>query len=143
MELQKINPATAIFIKEKGIFFDNNKNFFTAYYSDKIGTRSILKSAYKDYKELFLRDEEWQNIYQFPTQELLGKYLRENHNLIVDVCNYYDTEQLPLTPTNRPTPRGYFFWDGYNENFKVENAKKHLKFEDAYEEGLQTLLKYI
>lgn len=78
-----------------------------------------------------------------PTQSELQKWLREEHNLNVDIVAYYDEKDLPLSKDNRPKPLGYFAWDYYNENFCVEDAPKFEKYEDALEYDLFNKLELI
>lgn len=84
-------------------------------------------------------DESW--LISAPTQSLLQKWLREVHNIIVEVVTYYNETDLPL---NKPIkPKGYFAWDYYNENFSEEKAPKFKTYEQALEQGLQEALKLI
>ena len=78
-----------------------------------------------------------------PTQSLLQKWLRDNHNIIIDVVAYYDEKDLPLTKTNKPKPKGYFVWNYYDENFTEEKAIKFSDYEEALEIGLLEALNLI
>lgn len=76
-------------------------------------------------------------------QSVLQKWLRETHNIIVDVVSYYDESDLPLTKINKAKPKGYFAWDYYDEDFSEEKAKKFETYEEALEWGLQNALQLI
>lgn len=76
-------------------------------------------------------------------QHILEKWLRDKHNIIVDIVSYYNEDQLPLRKTNIQKPVGYFAWDHYSENFTEDGAIKFEKYEDALEVGLYNALKLI
>lgn len=82
-----------------------------------------------------------------PTQSLLQRWLREVHNIYVDVVSYYDEDQLPLSKDNLQKPKGFFCWDAYDEGFSEEKADKFKTYEQALEhrvmEGLNLIKKQI
>ena len=108
---------------------------------------------------LLLRDknfENWDNNITFPknkteykksniavTQDVIKNWLREKHNIFIDIIPFYNEEDLPLTKTNRPKPKGYFVWDYYDEDFSEQEVGKFNNYEDALEEGLINGLKLI
>ena len=90
----------------------------------------------------YLHDRVTTHLFQ-PSQSALQKWLREVHNILVDVVAYYDEEQLPLSKSNLQKPKGYFAWDYYSERFNEEEAVKFDVWEDAFEYGLFEALKLI
>ena len=74
---------------------------------------------------------------------LLQKWLRETHNILVDVVAYYDENQLPLTKSNLQKPKGYFVWNYYDESFNEEEAQKFENYDLALEHGLKQGLNLI
>lgn len=78
-----------------------------------------------------------------PTQSLLQKWLRDKFFIQIDVVAYYDEEQLPLHKDKIQKPKGYFFWNYYDEVFCEDKAKKFETYEEALELGLQESLKLI
>lgn len=117
MEEQLVSYKTVLLAKKKGIDF-----------RDKIFPRVCFKAG---------------TYHAYITQALLQKYLREVHNILVDVVAFYDNDKLPLSKDNLQKPKGYFYWDYYNETFTEENAIKFDTYEKALEYGLQEALKLI
>jgi hypothetical protein len=130
MEETKVGFETAKLAKEKGFNLNPIQIGFNYYKPD--GER--LKSG--EYNKEFVK-------YCIPycTQSLLQKWLREVHNIIVEVVAYYDEEQLPLSKPVKP--KGYFAWDYYDDTFTEDKAIKTETYEEALEIGLQEGLKQI
>lgn len=76
-------------------------------------------------------------------QSCLQKWLRDKFFIQIDVVAYYDEEQLPLHKDNIQKPKGYFFWNYYDEVFSESKAIKFETYEEALELGLQESLKLI
>jgi|SRR6187402_593427 len=142
MQEQLITLETAKLAKEKEFFVETSDFSFTAHSRiDRTSLRSVGKKFLPNYEEKYF--SEWNEYYLFPTQSALQKWLREVYNILVDVVAYYDEEQLPLTKNNLQKPKGYFYWDYYDEVFNEEKAVKFETYEEALELGLLQALKLI
>jgi hypothetical protein len=148
MREQLISFKTAKKAKEKG-FEIETLHFYTKPNSKMFGIdekgrsypiKNTSKKLYKCGEQAALNIE---SVYLAPTQSLLQKWLRDNHNIIIDVVAYYDEKDLPLTKTNKPKPKGYFVWNYYDENFTEEKAIKFSDYEEALEIGLLEALNLI
>lgn len=73
----------------------------------------------------------------------LSKWLRDTHNIYVDVMEYYNEKNLPLENKKFPKPEGYIVWDKYSEDFTEEDTMKFETMESALEFGCEYGLKLI
>ena len=140
MQEQLISFETAKLAKEKGLLdsFEsclNKTEYVSAFYSE-------YGVSFEE-TEFQLQDCAIQDRYYRPTQSFLKKWLREEHNIFIDVVFFYNEEDLPLTKTNRPKPKGYFVWNYYDEYFSEDKTEKFNNYEDALEVGLINGLKLI
>ena len=130
MEDTRINFETAKLVKEKGFPQETNR-LEIPYYSYK----GEFKGDVSDWRiRRYLRGEDTSDIefVSAPTQSLLAKWLREEHNIIVLV----DYEGID----------GYYYkFYSYKEGNKNYDAsdKNYNTYEEAYEIGLQEALKLI
>ena len=130
MQEQLITFETAKLAKEKGFFQETNR-LEIPYYNYK----GEFKGDVSDWRiRKYIRGEDTSDIeFVFaPTQSLLAKWLREEHNIIVLV----DYEGID----------GYYYkFYSYKEGNKNYDAsgKNYNTYEDAYEIGLQEALKQI
>ncbi len=146
MEEKLIELETAMLAKEKNFditcdwgFRLYKKEFSREGNKIEIGT---IESAFN----VNNKDMAGSNVYDKiarPTQSLLQKWMRDVHNILIDVIPFYNEEDLPLTKTNRPKPKGYFVWDYYDEDFSEAKAEKFTNYEDASEQALIEGLKLI
>ena len=130
MEDTRITFETAKLAKEKGFPQENNR-LEIPYYN----YRGEFKGDVSDWRiRRYLRGEDTSDIefVSAPTQSLLAKWLREEHNIIVLV----DYEGID----------GYYYkFYSYKEGNKNYDAsdKNYNTYEEAYEIGLQEALKLI
>ena len=130
MEDTRINFETAKLVKEKGFPQETNR-LEIPYYNYK----GEFKGDVSDWRiRRYLRGEDTSDIefVSAPTQSLLAKWLREEHNIIVLV----DYEGID----------GYYYkFYSYKEGNKNYDAsdKNYNTYEEAYEIGLQEALKLI
>ena len=130
MEDTRINFETAKLVKEKGFPQETNR-LEIPYYNYK----GEFKGDVSDWRiRRYLRGEDTSDIefVSAPTQSLLSKWLREEHNIIVLV----DYEGID----------GYYYkFYSYKEGNKNYDAsdKNYNTYEEAYEIGLQEALKLI
>ena len=130
MQEQLITFETAKLAKEKGFFQETNR-LEIPYYNYK----GEFKGDVSDWRiRKYIRGEDTSDIeiVSAPTQSLLAKWLREEHNIIVLV----DYEGID----------GYYYkFYSYKEGNKNYDAsgKNYNTYEDAYEIGLQEALKQI
>lgn len=132
MEEQLVNFDTALLAKQKG--FNIPTLYF--YLDRKIKYNNSLRPRNSNAINGALD-------VSAPTQSLLQKYLREVHNILIDVIAFYVDNQLPLSKDNLQKPKGYFYWNCYDETFNEENSIKFDTYEKALEAGLQEGLKLI
>ena len=131
MEDTRINFETAKLVKEKGFPQETNR-LEIPYYNYYKGE---FKGDVSDWRiRRYLRGEDTSDIefVSAPTQSLLAKWLREEHNIIVLV----DYEGID----------GYYYkFYSYKEGNKNYDAsdKNYNTYEEAYEIGLQGALKLI
>lgn len=133
MEEELITFETAKLSKDKG--FDLKvKNWFD------ISWHPFIKKNPIEWESSIFVDFNSGKTNQFsrPTQSLIQRWLRDKHNILIDICAYYKEEDLPLNSPRKP--EGYFCWDPYNEEFYEELAPKFKTFEEALEFGLQEAL---
>ena len=138
MEDQLISFETAKLAKEKGF----NEKVFKQYKNDNFLGR-ISKSidvVIGPYEELLLAEID---CYAAPTQSLLQKWLRENHNYVVLVA-YRETSDKAVRGINSV----YFDTEIYHliggDAFKIYKFESNSDvYEDALEIGLQKALKLI
>ena len=130
MEDTRVTFETAKLAKEKGFFQETNR-LEIPYYNYK----GEFKGDVSDWRiRKYIRGEDTSDIefVSAPTQSLLAKWLREEHNIIVLV----DYEGID----------GYYYkFYSYKEGNKNYDAsgKNYNTYEDAYEIGLQEALKQI
>ena len=130
MEDTRITFETAKLVKEKGFPQETNR-LEIPYYNYK----GEFKGDVSDWRiRRYLRGEDTSDIefVSAPTQSLLAKWLREEHNIIVLV----DYEGID----------GYYYkFYSYKEGNKNYDAsdKNYNTYEEAYEIGLQEALKLI
>jgi hypothetical protein len=138
MEEQIISFETAKLAKEKGFdLFVNN-----AYLEDKVlyGTISLMEesdSAFIDVMDgIELENHnhfEFKNRYSAPTQSLLQKWLRENHDIHIEIVYWEDnTWSAQLV--------GDIFQDEFGDDYEAFGCDT---YENALEIGLQEALKLI
>lgn len=137
MNEQLIQYQTAILAKEKG--FDIPVWDFIDTYGD---INSLMGYIGDSFQEKYDMAKEFVDIY-LPTQSLLQKWLREVHDIYIDILEYYDEKDLPLYDKKFPKPIGFFCWDKYDDNFCEEGAEKFKTYEEALEAGLFEALKLI
>ena len=130
MEDTRVTFETAKLAKEKGFFQETNR-LEIPYYNYK----GEFKGDVSDWRiRKYIRGENTSDIefVSAPTQSLLAKWLREEHNIIVLV----DYEGID----------GYYYkFYSYKEGNKNYDAsdKNYNTYEEAYEIGLQEALKLI
>ena len=129
MEDTRITFETAKLAKEKGFPQEPNRRK-VPYYNYK----GEFNGDVTDFLRKYLREEDTSDVESVsaPTQSLLAKWLREEHNIIVLV----DYEGID----------GYYYKYYYyiNEVQKYDaSGKNYITFEEAYEIGLQEALKLI
>lgn len=136
MKEQRINLETALLAKEKGFdefcrsCFDESgkQSGFTGYdYMKEHNTNSKVHFIDTD-------SEEFENpkiVCTAPTQSLLQKWLREKHNISVEVSRCNNNWLLELVKVNYSE----YIDEKYENSFSI--------FEDALELGLQEALKII
>ena len=130
MEDTRVTFETAKLAKEKGFFQETNR-LEIPYYNYK----GEFKGDVSDWRiRKYIRGENTSDIefVSAPTQSLLVKWLREEHNIIVLV----DYEGID----------GYYYkFYSYKEGNKNYDAsdKNYNTYEEAYEIGLQEALKLI
>lgn len=120
-----VSFETAKLAKEKG-FDIKTYNYFMG--SGKLFTWNEPKNANDvDYTK---------ELYSAPTQSLLQKWLREKHNIYIDIKSYYDTElDQALWENEIIDVKDYW-------NFFSDNTYYHT-YEEALEAGLIEALKLI
>ena len=129
MEDTRITFETAKLAKEKGFPQEPNR-LKIPYYNYK----GEFKGDVKDWLRKYLRNEDTSDVESVsaPTQSLLAKWLREEHNIIILV----DYEGID----------GYYYkFYSYKEGNKNYDAsdKNYNTYEEALEAGLQATLKLI
>ena len=127
MEEQLISFETAKLAKEKGF----TQNPYVISYS--------YRYEFTDYTGCILSNSLFNpssNICTVPTQSLLAKWLREEHNIYVSPRESYAFDG---TLDFVCTVNGVFV----NHNFKDKPINRFENFEEAYEIGLQEALKLI
>ena len=129
MEDTRITFETAKLAKEKGFPQEPNRRK-VPYYNYK----GEFNGDVTDFLRKYLREEDTSDVESVsaPTQSLLAKWLREEHNIIVLV----DYEGID----------GYYYkFYSYKEGNKNYDAsdKNYNTYEEAYEIGLQETLKLI
>ena len=91
--------------------------------------------------DLYDRDEP---IIQQPTLYQLLHWLMSEHNIYVEVSEYYNEFDLPLSNKKFPKPIGFFFWDKYDDNYCEDSSDKFSSFLIALEKGIEHhLIKYL
>lgn len=153
MQEELVSFETAVLAKEKG-FVNGTKGCFIVYKEDNInpkGDKGTKKGEFEYCKRFSLKngeldsDEDY-NYLERPTQSLLQKWLREVHQIYIqietDQTTYpkfcYSISRFIGNPNNLSEKEWY--WDKlpYSENWSL-----HRKYEEALEEGLQEALKLI
>ena len=129
MKENSVGFFVAKLAKEKGFPQEPNR-LKIPYYNYK----GEFKGDVKDWLRKYLRNEDTSDVESVsaPTQSLLAKWLREEHNIIILV----DYEGID----------GYYYkFYSYKEGNKNYDAsdKNYNTYEDAYEIGLQEALKLI
>lgn len=81
--------------------------------------------------------------FQRVDQSVLQTWLRKKHNIILEVVAFYEGSDLPLSDKKFPKPKGYFYWDSYDDDFKEDVTVKFKTYEKALERALQEGLKLI
>lgn len=76
-----------------------------------------------------------------PTFSQSFEFFREEYYILLDIVEYYDEEQLPLSKNNFQKPRGYFIWDFYDDDFNEEKAIKFDTHKEAEIACLDMLIK--
>lgn len=147
MQETLITFETAKLAKENGFSVDSTDNYFS--WEKRIGNVP-LGLVHEENNKLTLKEmKKFKNnlfpqiLYQRPSQSILQKWLRDKFFIQIDVVAYYDEEQLPLHKDNIQKPKGYFFWNYYDEDFSESKAIKFETYEEALELGLQESLKLI
>lgn len=140
MEDTRIKFETAKLAKGKGFHQEPNKRK-VPYYNYK----GEFKGDVTDYIRKYLRGEDTSNVESVsaPTQSLLAKWLREEHNIHINVfCDYDRKDETYNTYWNCNII--LLNWGDDREQYvtsKIRNFNN--KFEEAYEIGLQEALKLI
>lgn len=126
---------TAKLAKNKGFILDNDENSLTVYENnDKISLKSISKKYYKNYKELYFENIALQRYFSFPTQSLLQTWLRDVHNIHIEVL---------LTEAS-PYKQFYFRIMKIGEYFTLSHDGIYKDtYEEVLEVGLQKALNLI
>ena len=125
MEDTLITFETAKLAKEKGFPQEPNK-LKIPYYNYK----GEFKGDVKDWLRKYLRKEDTSNVESVsaPTQSLLAKWLREEHNIHLIAYKNINIDGYDWC---------YITTDG------ITNINSYKTYEEAYEIGLQEALKYI
>jgi len=119
---QLISFQTAKLAKEKGVDFNVEKIY---------DANGILVTVFAD--KSFIENNNW---YLAPTQSLLQKWLREEHNIHIEISYDYITYDILISyPDNVPIKLISLLGDNSKYTFT--------KYEEALEEGLQKALKLI
>jgi len=151
MEEQLISFKTAKLAKEKGFNWKTEN-----YIYDEFIKHTILKDKPTDYSN-YKKGEKYECI-GLPTQSLLQRWLREVHNIIVDVSldflNPYTKESIKYSPTfytySNNKKRFWLYTDYINSDECTKEMQEEMPifqnyftWEEALEIGLQEALKLI
>lgn len=135
MEEQLITFETAKLAKEKGLchYFEkiNGTEYVPAFYSED---GVIFKEAEFQQEDCTIEDR-----YFRPTQSLLQKWIREKHNIHINV-QFYDKE---LTKYEVVVYKSFNELVGHTTNKITNDCKSFTTYEEALESGLQEALKLI
>ena len=125
MEDTRVTFETAKLAKEKGFPQEPNK-LKIPYYNYK----GEFKGDVKDWLRKYLRKEDTSDVESVsaPTQSLLAKWLREEHNIHLIAYKNINIDGYDWC---------YITTDG------ITNINSYKTYEEAYEIGLQEALKYI
>ena len=133
MEDTIITFKTAKLAKEKWFPQEPNK-LKIPYYNYK----GEFKGDVKDWLRKYLRNEDTSDVESVsaPTQSLLAKWLREEHNIHIVISNNNYNKLLNWSFDLHKLPVGIIqMWKRGDDTYNT--------FEEAYEVGLQEALKYI
>lgn len=134
MEDTRITFETAKLAKEKGFTQETNR-FEIPYYNYK----GEFKGDVSDWRvRKYIRGEDTSNIefVSAPTQSLLAKWLREKHNIHIEISNNNYNKLLNWSFDLHKLPVGIIqMWERGDSTYNT--------YEEAYEIGLQEALKLI
>ena len=134
MEDTRITFETAKLAKEKGFTQETNR-FEIPYYNYK----GEFKGDVSDWRvRKYIRGEDTSNIefVSAPTQSLLAKWLREKHNIHIEISNNNYNKLLNWSFDLHKLPVGIIqMWERCDSTYNT--------YEEAYEIGLQEALKLI
>ena len=133
MEDTRITFETAKLAKEKGFPQEPNR-LKIPYYNYK----GEFKGDVKDWLRKYLRNEDTSDVESVsaPTQSLLAKWLREEHNIHIWVIPYTKKGRFDINPLSVP--------HGYRCNiYPFAKSMVYDTYEEALEIGLQEGLKLI
>ena len=134
MEDTRITFETAKLAKEKGFTQETNR-FEIPYYNYK----GEFKGDVSDWRvRKYIRGEDTSNIefVSAPTQSLLAKWLREKHNIHIEISNNNYNKLLNWSFDLHKLPVGIIqMWERGDSTYHT--------YEEAYEIGLQEALKLI
>ena len=134
MEDTLITFKTAKLAKEKGFFQETNR-LEIPYYNYK----GEFKGDVSDWRaRKYIRGEDTSNIefVSAPTQSLLAKWLREKHNIHIEISNNNYNKLLNWSFDLHKLPVGIIqMWERGDSTYNT--------YEEAYEIGLQEALKLI
>ena len=132
MEDTRINFETAKLAKEKGFPQETNR-LEIPYYNYK----GEFKGDVSDWRiRKYIRGEDTSDIefVSAPTQSLLSKWLREQHNIDVWVTPYLDDKKKEYN---------YMIVNRNIDVYDLISGNEYNTYEEAYEVGLQETLKLI
>lgn len=132
MEDTRVTFETAKLAKEKGFFQETNR-LEIPYYNYK----GEFKGDVSDWKiRKYIRGENTSDIefVSAPTQSLLAKWLREEHNIDVWVTPYLDDKKREYN---------YMIVNRNIDVYDLISGDEYNTYEQAYEIGLQEALKLI
>lgn len=147
MKEQLINFETAKLAKEKGF---NEKCKFH-HYSVAISRAQKRAFPFKESEllETYMRDRSNSELsnkrYSAPTQSLLQKWLREVHNIHVEIYSWYTGTfyAFNLFKGKDSTNLVDIDWSESNTYHKERGTSSVYSYEEALEKGLQSALKLI
>ncbi len=132
MEDKIIDFETARLAKEKEFFISKEEDYaFTALYPNKKGMRSMAKKYYPNFRDIYFND--W-DCYLFPTQSLLQRWIREEHDIHLNITHSYTKSNIDLGFVLTIESANYKYLGGFTYN---------PNYEDILELGLQEALKLI
>ena len=140
MKESLISLKTAILAKETG--FDEECEW-VIYNPSKSTENEPYRCGKRKYNFYSRPPKDGRTRVHICTQSLLQKWLREKFNIIVEVVEYYTEEDLPLSDLKFPTPKGWYYWDKYDDDFSEEKAEKFAFYEQALDYGLQKALNLV